>query len=534
VLGKLDPRALASGVFRHGAATLDQDAQVHYLRDGKTASVAVYSMGSVIVIATNGKPDASLETDARVTAPPDEITMLMAAALPLAIHREPRDVAVIGWGSGLTTHTLLGSATPRVVDSVEIERAMHDGARLFGDRVGLAYGDERSKVHFDDARTFFSTGRKSYDVIISEPSNPWVSGVASLFTHQFYRFLGQHLNERGILVQWLQSYELDDPLLATMLAALAQEYPYIDVYLTNSADLLFVSSRQPLPVLDAGSLAEPGLAAELRRVGLAGPGDYAVRRIGSRALIDALVSLSSAEPHSDFYPVVSLRAPKARFMGQATRRLQVLMGLGAPVLEMTDGRLPVAAGVPVQFTRESLGVELHWLGLGVRRALDGDESELAALDPALLERVRALRSMSAQASAPVAPWLEAAAAVAEESLSRLPAEDLEGLWIRPAWIQSGTQLEVVQRVLAAYEAAARREPAAMRAAGIAALESMDDEAPALAREQMLMIALLGTARTGTASDLRALESSHGASVPARRGYGLARAYLLAWKDSEGR
>jgi spermidine synthase len=532
VLGKPDPRALASGVFRHGQSELAEDTRIHYVRDGKTATIALYSQGSVATIATNGKPDASLELDPAAPPVADEVTMLMAAALPLAIHPEPRDVAIIGWGSGLTTHSVLGSATPRVVDSIEIERAMYDGARLYADRVERAYHDPRSRLHIDDARTYFSTGKKRYDVIISEPSNPWVSGVSSLFTQQFYSFLGNHLQDDGILVQWLQSYELSDPLLATMLAALHAEFPHIDVYLTNSADLLFVSSRSPLPALDAARVAEPALAAELARVGLAGEGDYAVRRIGSRDLVGALVTLSGVGPHSDFYPVVSLEAPKARFMGATARQMLTLMSLGMPVLEMTDGREPVPLDQSVQFADTSIGSEIHWVAGGIRVAMTStNTSVLDTIDPIAAESVARLRAASVATPVDQAGWLEAVAEVADYSLGHLRAEDLEGLWINPTWIDSEAQPEIIRQVLAAYAAASRRDAAAMARDGRLALEALGQDAPGLVREQMLVIMLLGALREGGPDAMAAIEREYGARVPAASNYGLARAYLLAWGDS---
>src|SRR5690606_30483779 len=208
VQGRPDPLRQVSGVFRTGVTSLE-GAEISYLRDGKTSTVALFTIGGRATISTNGKPDASL-TPFRELPTQDEITMVMAGALPLALHPDPKRVAVIGWGSGLTTQTLLGSAKPEVVDTIEIERAMVEGARLFGDRVSRAYDDPRSRVRIDDARTFFSTGARKYDVIVSEPSNPWVSGVAGLFTQEFYAFLKHHLNDQGMLVQWLHMYEIDD------------------------------------------------------------------------------------------------------------------------------------------------------------------------------------------------------------------------------------------------------------------------------------------------------------------------------------
>ncbi|MDZ4048331.1 MAG: spermine synthase, partial [Pseudoxanthomonas sp.] len=448
VAGQLDPRSLASGVFRHGQASLSEETQIYYFRDGKTATIAVMGEGSSVAIATNGKSDASLQMIDDLPPSPDEITMLMAGSLPLAIHPDPKDIAIIGWGSGLTTHTLLGSEAPRIVETIEIERAMYEGARLFGDRVARAYEDPRSVLHVDDARTYFSTGKKSYDVIVSEPSNPWVSGVSSLFTQQFYKFLSGHLNEGGILIQWLQSYELDDHLLATMLSALREEFPHIDVYITNSSDLLFVSSQQPLPPLDTLKIGKGDLAAELARVGLASGTDYTARRIGSQDLLSAVVLLNGAKPHSDFYPVLSLEGPRARFTNANAWGLNALLVMGMPVLEMTDGRRPVPADQPVVYDVESHGAQLQWSALGVRRSLlEGDDRVLDVVDEDLLKPLERLRALSSPGAAGGAEWMDVVSEVAESSVARLPPADLQGVWIAPAWIDASTQPEPVAKVM---------------------------------------------------------------------------------------
>lgn len=533
VVGRMDPRAQASGVFRHGIATLDESTRIDFMRDGKTATVALYSQGDVAFIATNGKPDASLDLNLANPATADEITMLMAASLPLSIHPAPERIAVIGWGSGLSTHTLLGSPEPRQVDTIEIERAMYDGARLFGPRVARAYEDPRSVVHIDDARTFFSSGKRRFDVIVSEPSNPWVSGVASLFTREFYHFLGEHLEEGGIVVQWLQSYELDNRLLMTMVAALIEEFPYIDVYVTNSADLLFVSSHSPLPAVDHDRLRHPGLGEELARVGLGGDGDYAVRRIGSRRMLATLVNLLGATPHSDFHPVVALEAPRARFIGSVANSMQLLMIAGMPVLDITDGREPPAIADGILETDVSLGASLHWIGRSVRTALtEGDLAPLEQRDTDVANAVGRLRTLSAGpiGDAQLDEWLEAVALAADNSISLLPVQDHAGVWIDPAWLDGSAQPEVVNAVLAAYAAAARRDGAAMHRDGLAALARLDAARPASVREHMLVIAELGAVAEGRASSVLELERGVGSDVRVGPLYGLVRSFLLAYAD----
>lgn len=533
--GELDPRALTSGVFRHGVARLDSEFEVHFLRDGKTSTVSFVSEGSKGFIATNGKPDASIEMRRDLPPAPDEITMTMAGALPLAMHPEPREIAIIGWGSGLTTHVVLGSPRPERVDSIEIERAMVDGAANFGSKVERAYRDPRSVLHIDDARTYFSTGRRKYDVIISEPSNPWVSGVASLFTKEFYGFLRSHLKEGGLAIQWLHTYELSDPLFFTMVSALVEQFPHVDAYTTNGSDMLFVLSETPLPGVDYSRLEADGLGAELARVGLAGNADFTVRKVAGKQTLRALASLHGATPYSDFHPVVALEAPASRFMGSSVQSFLALGSAGMPVLEYTGGRELVAIEDAVTPTLVGIGARDHWVARSVRQMMLEESVEYADfLDEGLVEQIARLKRLSA---APVVPgdfdeWLLAASVTADFSLGYLEAGDLQGLWISPAWIDASQQPENVRAVLDAYAAAAARDSAGMRRAGLEALKVLDPGDQAIAREQMLVISILGAIGEGDLEAARAIERGAGANVRVGPSYGFVRAYLLAWIDTQ--
>lgn len=535
LLGRASPEALASGVFRTGNAALGQGADVRFLRDGKTATVAVYQQGPAATIATNGKPDAAMQLDIAVPPSDDEITMLMLGAMPLAAHPSPERIAVIGWGSGLSTHTLLGSPVPRSVDSIEIERAMYEGAMLFGPRVERAYRDPRSRLHIDDARTFFSTGNRRYDVIVSEPSNPWVSGVASLFTRQFYAFLGHHLEDDGLLVQWIHTYELNDALLSTMLAALAEQFPHVEIYRPNYGDVVLLASRSPIPALRYP--AEPGspLQRELARVGLANLQDLQAYRVGSREVLMNMVRLSGVPVHDDFHPTVSLQAPKARFRGDAAVWLQGLVTTGLPVLEITDGwRVPrPGQGMSVGGTDDM--VRLPVIASRVADAMrTGDTASISGEYQALAAQVTVLRQLSAKpvAEADLDNWLVAATTVAELTLAHLHRDDQIGMWIDPVWYSGEGQPEAVKAVMAAYRATAAREAPAMLEAGRSALAVLGLERPLATREHMLVVAMLGAHGSGQPEVAVALDRGEGATVPVlpSSDYGFIRAYLLAWAD----
>lgn len=527
--GRPDPRVLASGVFRHGRATLGETSEIHYLRDGKTATVSFGVTGTSGFIATNGKPDASIQLLRNAQPTDDEVTMAMAAALPLALHPAPHSVANIGWGSGMTTHTLLGSSEPRLVDSIEIEQAMVDGARNFGSRVVRAYEDPRSVLHIDDARTYFSTGQRTYDVIISEPSNPWVSGVAGLFTKEFYSFLRKHLNEGGMLIQWMQLYELNDPLFATMVSALVSEFPSVQAYTTNGSDMLFVASETPPGELRFDRLTEAPLGEELKRLGLVQPGDFMVRRVGNWETLKAIATLYGAPPHSDFYPEVSLKAPRSRYMGMSVQVIPALMNSGLPVLEITAGVRPAGSRDGVQAGNDQAGARNHWIARSVVSRLQGQENALETLEPEVAKQVDALLKQAASGYTDQAQWLASAVVAADYSIGYLPEEDLGGAWVLPEW--SGENAPpLVQAVMAAYAAAAARDGEAMERAGLAALEQMGEQALPAAREQMLVMAQLGAIEQGNLDRAEGIEREFGPSVPPSSHYGLVRAYLLAWID----
>lgn len=533
--GQPNPHALVSGVFRHGTSQLNNELTINYLRDGKTATVAFYSSGSEGTIATNGKPDASIQTDPSKPAREDEITMIMLSSMPLAVHTNPRDIAIIGWGSGLSTHTILGSSIPRVVDSIEIEQAMVDGARWYGRTVERAYTDPRSRLHIDDARTFFSTGKRSYDVIVSEPSNPWVSGVASLFTQEFYGFLRRHLNQGGLLVQWIQSYELDDPLMFTMIAALLEEFPYVDAYMTNTADVLLLSSLEPIAPLQPQRLQHEPLRLELARVGLSSIGDYKVRKIASRNALEALVALYGAKPHSDFYPEVSLNAPRSRFKGDSVQSFQSLMMVGMPVLEITGGREPASIDDAVTPDTTLDLVNDHLSAIYVRQVLLGEEAQAyGKTQEELDEPLQQFLQLSQQdlSGDTLEQWLNWLGAIADHSIGYLPAENHQGVWLEPKWIDLQQQNEVVQAVMAAYAATASRDGKAMQQTALHALQLLPKDSPGVVREHMLVSAILGALQQQDYTEALSIEQTHGQSVPPSAHYGMARSYLMAWGDMQ--
>jgi len=157
-------------------------------------------------VTTNGKPDAGVVLDPGKPAAPDESTMTLMAAIPLLLRSDARSIAIIGFGSGMTAEVALSLTGVQRLDTIEIEPAMVEAGRGFFPRVRRPFEDPRSRIHIEDAKSYFARQQSRYDLILSEPSNPWVNGVASLFTTEFYRDVKRHLKEGGLFAQWIQLY----------------------------------------------------------------------------------------------------------------------------------------------------------------------------------------------------------------------------------------------------------------------------------------------------------------------------------------
>jgi hypothetical protein len=217
VASSFDPQKLASGAFRLGKASAE--GAVLDIAHGKTATISIEKSGEYLTIKTNGKADAVANIRSRSRYGPDEVTMIMLGAIPLMLHDAPRRVANIGLGSGITADTILGDPRVERLDTIEIEPKVVELAKHFGDRNRNVYEDPRSVVHIDDAKSFFASNGKTYDLIVSEPSDPWVSGVSSLFSVEFYRHVARFLNEGGLFAQWLPIYETNPDRVASILKA---------------------------------------------------------------------------------------------------------------------------------------------------------------------------------------------------------------------------------------------------------------------------------------------------------------------------
>lgn len=222
----------------------DIRSEVQWEADGVESSLAIRGANG-LAFYVNGKSDGNALGDAG--------TQIMLGMVPATLHPQPRTALVVGLGTGETAGWL--GAIPEIerVDCVELEPAVVEMAR----RCALANHNvlENPKVHlaFNDAREILTATPATYDLIVSEPSNPYRAGVANLFTQEFYRAVRQRLNQGGLFGQWLQAYEVDAETIGLVLHTLRQEFPQVEVWQLKGHDLLLVASLEPVKY-DAATL----------------------------------------------------------------------------------------------------------------------------------------------------------------------------------------------------------------------------------------------------------------------------------------
>ena len=333
----LDPLKLASGVYTFGRPQL-RFSEIVFHRDGKTASVDVFKFtrANLLSIATNGKVDGAITLKPEETGPgPDEYTMGLLGSLGFVHNPAAKTFAVIGFGTGMSTATILGVPSVERVDTIEIEPAMVEGARNFNFRNGSAYTDPRSHLVIDDAKSYFARTGRRYDVVVSEPSNPWVSGVSSLFTREFYRRVRSQLNDGGVLVQWLHTYSFNESLLASVVTAMQESFPHLAVYAANGGDLVVVAALSPAAMTPHGDVFKtPGLAATLDHLEIRRMEDIQLRFAGDERLLTTMLKTPGTQPNSDYFPIVDTHAGKLNFLAVMANQINNVSTAPWPIVEM--------------------------------------------------------------------------------------------------------------------------------------------------------------------------------------------------------
>ncbi len=367
-----DLRVMNSGVYMNlfdleddrswaGFSRLVQENnEVVFAAEGYTASVFVADQPSFQnrYLSVNGKIEASTTADLE--------TQIMCAHLPLLFHGAPKDVLVVGLASGIT----VGSVATHRVDTirvVEVEAQMVPAARLFAETNNHVLDDPRVAISINDARNELQFSPRTYDVIVSEPSNPWMTVAANLFTEDFFRMARTRLRPGGVFSQWIQTYYLPPEDLRSIIAAFRAAFPQVMLFETlEGLDLVLLGTEDPLAIdLErfGRDTEELIVAMDLARVGLNDPvAILGLFRLGP-AEIDRLIV--GAARNTDDNARVEFSAPR-------TLGLNTQPENGKLLRAFRSDPLAYVASVDEPLRRDRIRLDL------ARVLIDRGDSDLAA------------------------------------------------------------------------------------------------------------------------------------------------------------
>src|SRR5262245_28502326 len=204
--------------------------------DGRESSVAI-STDRGIGFVVNGKSDGSAVQDVG--------TQVMLGVLGALLHSQPREGLVIGLGTGESAGWLAHQPAIELVDVIEIESAIRNVADVCASLNHDVLRNRKVHIIYNDGREALLTTSRQYDVIASEPSNPYRAGVSSLYTREFYRAVRDRLKPDGLFLQWLQGYEIDVATVAIVLKTLKEAFGHVEIWETSPGDLVLVASAVP-------------------------------------------------------------------------------------------------------------------------------------------------------------------------------------------------------------------------------------------------------------------------------------------------
>lgn len=242
-----DSEIMSSAVYRYAPslnklsreqfndyARKDQGETIYY-NEGVTATIAVQQKGNGRVLKANGKPEASTAGDMP--------TQILIGSLPLLVREKTDNVLVIGLGSGVTLGSVEQFPIERVT-CVELEPAMIEASDYFNSVNNRPLEDPRLRMIANDGRNFIYTTGEKFDVIVSEPSNPWLTGVANLFTLEYFKRGADCLTEDGLFSQWLQIYEMSPEDVKILVATFKAAFPHVYIFRGAEGDLMLLGSKR--------------------------------------------------------------------------------------------------------------------------------------------------------------------------------------------------------------------------------------------------------------------------------------------------
>jgi spermidine synthase len=466
-----DRSLLSSGAYKYAPAMRGSNlataltaGELLSYREGAAGTVAVRKLTGAISLAIDGKVDASNAGDM--------LTQRLLAHVPLLVHPNPQRVAILGLGSGVT----LGSALRHPIHDatvLEISPEVVAASRFFEDENHRALADSRTRLIVGDGRTHLMLGTESYDVIVSEPSNPWMAGIASLFTREFFEGARARLAPGGVLCQWAHTYDISNADLRSIVATFLSVFPEGTMWLVGDADVLLIGSTEPLDArIDgiAAAMRRPGVAEDLATVGVKGPFSITSLFVARGASLKAWAE--GAPLQTDDRSALEFSGPRSLFATARDDNAAAVRQLAASSPKPEAVSKALASATPEDLRDRGLMLLKADAGQpaydDLARVLESIPDDIAALDGLIraaagLNKIYDVQSrLSKLAAAPAhkAAQLALSRVLASqgniEAAARIPIEQLQ---LNPSDVQA---LEQLASILSDIGDAARLEPVVQR------------------------------------------------------------------------
>lgn len=356
------PATYLQGMQSKNLHDIANEMELLYYKEGMDGTVAVGHNGFEKSLYINGKADASSKHDLATQVGLGQIGTLM--------HPDPRRALVIGLGSGITASSAATHENIEELTVLEISPEVIEASAFFAEENRAVLKDPRVNLVAADARNYVLASQQQWDLIISEPSNPWISGVSNLFTRDFFHLTRQKLAPGGIMTQWFHTYSLSVADVKSVIHAFKGAYPHVSIWTVGSGDLILIGSEQPHALSFKrlqSAFTETRIGPDLQRAGFASPRDL----LGAFVIADGDVRgyAAGAELNTDRYPRIEFNAPRSMYSGGGNSL--------ADMVGFLDGRRQ-ALPVVDQVTRTESGMSAHSMRLLVESQPQDDLDEVRA------------------------------------------------------------------------------------------------------------------------------------------------------------
>ena len=242
---------------------------LYYLGVGRSATVTVVEHSEGWRILTNGLPESGIERREVPDLRFNETAWL--SLLPTAARPETNQMLIIGLGGSKTLEA--AASTVKSIDVIELEQEVVKANRLIPREV-QPLDDPRVHLRIGDARGAMNLSDKHYDAIVSQPSHPWTSGASHLYTREFFDLVHSKLEPGGIFVQWIGAGFVNVELFGSLMAAMSDVFPYVQVYRPVPAAMVFMASDQPIDLHESGPRALAAATESFSRYGIHSVEDF--------------------------------------------------------------------------------------------------------------------------------------------------------------------------------------------------------------------------------------------------------------------